>query len=562
MRVFGAIRWPFRPLRRSRARTPPPTRERPEFGAVNRALGTEPLRPELSGLRLRAPRLPARFTFRGFSLGYRWQPSAEYRRRQEEVRATNMQVGPLPLDETPPVLLYPEDTEIAPDRLQTLLDQQKPGHPFASGQLPLDLETEVVRQPQLPILQPRLPEADPDLFVPDRHLLPRTYRRFLRQSVWPRLAGGLVLGALVAAGAVWLTQLEQAAAVAAGQVEEAQRAVRAELAAAGAYGVDPRLLRPVQARARALATLASPSSILPGRAQVEFYRGQVRRYDDLLRQTHLLERRAFAYWTWDEGITYAALMEAQQEAATLGLKTRTSPIPACATPRCFRAAVIGQQGRIGWLRQTAATLRVYGTAVAAAPNPATAAASETALARNLASVTSAAGVPAPLSALDAGTAAATTVDAETRTGALAHLDVDFLFRRLLGTTGGKLIVVNAEDGIVSCYEHGKTVYTTVATAGPVTPAGRFLLEGKQPVIAVAYWLPYGRGHRYRPGFIPDWMPFSGASALQAAPWRAAFGPAGVVAGYTPATPASVDLPPAAAAWIFAWVPVGAEVVVV
>jgi hypothetical protein len=202
--------------------------------------------------------------------------------------------------------------------------------------------------------------------------------------------------------------------------------------------------------------------------------------------------------------------------------------------------------------------------VQTAADPAAAAAAETDLAHKLAAVTSPSGVPAPLSALDAALATAATVNADAHAGALAHLDADFLFRRLLATTPGKLIVVDTEDGQVTCYQNGKTVSTAIATAGAATPTGRFHLGVKQAVIAATYWLRAGGGYRYRYGAIPDWMQFSGDNALQGAPWRGAFGPGtdGLVAGYGPSTPGSVDLPPAAAGWIFNWAPAGTEVVVV
>lgn len=59
------------------------------------------------------------------------------------------------------------------------------------------------------------------------------------------------------------------------------------------------------------------------------------------------------------------------------------------------------------------------------------------------------------------------------------------------------------------------------------------------------------------------MPFSGDAALQAAPWRLAFGPGsgGAVAAFAPDTPDSIDLPPAVADSLFHWATVGTEVVV-
>ena len=54
---------------------------------MDEAAGTEPVKPELSGLRLPSTAgLPRRMTPLMISLAYRWEPSEEYVRRQGEMQ--------------------------------------------------------------------------------------------------------------------------------------------------------------------------------------------------------------------------------------------------------------------------------------------------------------------------------------------------------------------------------------------------------------------------------------------------------------------------------------------
>src|SRR5579884_1141067 len=72
----------------------PPLRPRilPELPQVNARAGTEPVRPELSGLRLHTPAVPRRAARLLISLAYRWSPSPEHRRRQREMRLMNVRL--------------------------------------------------------------------------------------------------------------------------------------------------------------------------------------------------------------------------------------------------------------------------------------------------------------------------------------------------------------------------------------------------------------------------------------------------------------------------------------
>jgi hypothetical protein len=64
---------------------------------VNAIAGWEPLRPALSGLRVRYPaEVPSRMRRHPIDLGHHWQPSAEYRRRRREMREMNRRLKKQP----------------------------------------------------------------------------------------------------------------------------------------------------------------------------------------------------------------------------------------------------------------------------------------------------------------------------------------------------------------------------------------------------------------------------------------------------------------------------------
>src|SRR5690242_8444607 len=110
------------PRHTSSARVHP--RPQPDFSRVNATAGVEPVRPELSGMRLRRAGVPRRVTKLLIALAYRWHPSREHHRRQLEMRLMNQRIrhDRRKLDTLPPILSYAEETDIAPTRLQPMLD--------------------------------------------------------------------------------------------------------------------------------------------------------------------------------------------------------------------------------------------------------------------------------------------------------------------------------------------------------------------------------------------------------------------------------------------------------
>jgi hypothetical protein len=146
---------------------------------------------------------------------------------------------------------------------------------------------------------------------------------------------------------------------------------------------------------------------------------------------------------------------------------------------------------------------------------------------------------------------------------LAHLDVDALQTALVRTLPAHAVVVSVEHESLGLYDHGTAVYRTPVTAGSATPTGIFHIQAKQASLPAVIWTRTGRYAGYRYGVLPSFLPFDGDAALQGAPWRTAFGPGSDAVSpiSAPATPCSVDLPPAAAARVFRWTQVGTEVVI-
>jgi hypothetical protein len=557
-RLVGA---PWRP-----AKPPTPSlRDRPEFPQVNARAGIEPIQPELSGLALRAARIPRRATRVLIRLAYRWHPSAEYRRRQLEIRLMNVAIRQMHGEPElpPPVLAYEEHTTITPTRLQPMLE------PIGLDEAILEVRHDLTRaeeEEQLrraTIIQPRLAGADPEYLLSYRPLLPRRYRHFLRSSPYPRIAAGLTAAAVAVSGFLWVSQTQEETAAAAGQARVVRHTFEAQLLAARRDGVEPRLLRPLRRQARALGAVASPSGLIPTRSRVLFYRGQVDAYAALLHDLRRLEHRALIYWRGKETGAYAALVEATQTADGAGLPAGIPDIPACSTPGCYHTAVISQRARAAWLRQAAATLHAYAATILDAPDPYADATSAVQAADNLVTLLPRSALPIPVPRLDAAYASAGDNPAYARAGALAHLDRDVLLAGLVRHLQGRAVIVSTESGTLICYRGGKAVFRTPVTAGSATPTGRFHIQSRVPSVSATYWNRSGAYTRYRTGVLPDWMPFSGDAALQGAPWRLAFGPGseGAVAAYVPDTPSSIDLPVHAADWVYSWTKTGTEVVV-
>ncbi|MDQ2742119.1 MAG: L,D-transpeptidase [Chloroflexota bacterium] len=535
-----------------------------EFAEVNEVAGSEPLQQELSDLRTKPATVPWYALNTLTALRYLWQPSEEHRRRQEESRQMNHQLHIKPRTPVlPPILGYREETEtVTPIRFQPSLEEDvDAGGILSVEERPRDLkdleQRERRRSPRM--IGPLVPETDEVYLATDRPLLPRQYRAFLHHSAYARTVVTAVVVALTIGSLLWISQSYQAEAVAAGRYHAARSSFQRALDKALAYGVDASTLRPLETMARSLAASSVPFGIVIDRSRLDFYRSQEREYRTMLARLHLIEMRTMRYWTWREGVAYAPLMGATHAAAALGLPASAPIVPACDTPACFHAAIGQQSSRTAWLLETAATLRIYASRTSAAPDPAAAAATRVQEAETLRSLVPSAAPPVSTASLPGMLATATTPQEDARVGALAHLDADALHLALVRALPHRAIVISLEEESMALYQSGRVVYRSPIAAGPSVPIGVFHIQARQTSVSALYWENLGQ---YVSGSIPDWMPFSGDSALQAAPWQASFGPSSSpTATNAPQTPRSVDLPPPAADFLFHWCAIGTEVAV-
>jgi lipoprotein-anchoring transpeptidase ErfK/SrfK len=140
------------------------------------------------------------------------------------------------------------------------------------------------------------------------------------------------------------------------------------------------------------------------------------------------------------------------------------------------------------------------------------------------------------------------------------------------TVPTKMIVVSTENQQADMYERSQIVYSTdVTTGGPELPTdhGVFHIYLKTtPFVFHSPW-PVGSPYYYNPTPVQFWMPFDGGEGLHDASWRSNFGPGSNLAPTDLGTGNSilgthgcVNLPFAAAQFVWDWAPVGTTVVVV
>jgi lipoprotein-anchoring transpeptidase ErfK/SrfK len=135
----------------------------------------------------------------------------------------------------------------------------------------------------------------------------------------------------------------------------------------------------------------------------------------------------------------------------------------------------------------------------------------------------------------------------------------------------KVVVVSTEDQEARMYQGGKLVDSTpVTTGGPELPTDRGIFHIYAKVSPFTFHSPWppSSPFYYPPSPVSYWMPFDGAQGLHDAPWRANFGPGSNLAPtnlgghYILGTHGCVNMPPAAAQFLWNWAPIGTTVVVI
>lgn len=140
------------------------------------------------------------------------------------------------------------------------------------------------------------------------------------------------------------------------------------------------------------------------------------------------------------------------------------------------------------------------------------------------------------------------------------------------TVPNKMVVVSTEDQSATMYERGRQVYATpVTTGGPELPTdhGVFHIYMKvTPWVFHSPWPP-DSPYYYPPTPITYWMPFDGGEGLHDAWWRGNFGPGSNLQPTDLGTGNSilgthgcVNMPMAAAQFVWDWAPLGTTVVVI
>lgn len=334
---------------------------RPEFAWINREAGIEPVRPEFSGLKVRKPPSVAYQAQQAtIQLQYSWQPSDGYRARAVETQRVNhLQRHPFqPV--LPPVLRYDQETVVAPERLRPFLSEEtRVGGVLSDRKAVRDLhDLEVrVRQQDPVVIGPLVTEADQSYFLTYRPLLPRACRAFLRHSLYPPAVATVIGVVLIVAVISWTGEANRVEAIANVPPHSMPNGFGALLHGALAHGVDPRNLHPLRLEVRSWASVSMTSGVVSSGARLHAFRLQGRRDVVLRAAVQRLEHRAFDYWTWREGVAYAPLMEATQQARALGLQEPIPPLPACGTARCFQRAIVTQQASTSRLRRAIVTVR-------------------------------------------------------------------------------------------------------------------------------------------------------------------------------------------------------------
>jgi L,D-transpeptidase catalytic domain len=135
----------------------------------------------------------------------------------------------------------------------------------------------------------------------------------------------------------------------------------------------------------------------------------------------------------------------------------------------------------------------------------------------------------------------------------------------------KVVVVSTENQEARMYQGGKLVDSTpVTTGGPELPTdhGIFHIYAKiSPFTFHSPWPPSSPFY-YPPSPVSYWMPFDAAQGLHDAPWRSNFGPGSNLAPtnlgghYILGTHGCVNMPPAAAQFLWDWAPIGTTVAVI
>lgn len=377
-----------------------------------------------------------------------------------------------------------------------------------------------------------------------------------------------------------------------GRMNLARAAAVAAMRTAVTDGVSSSDLAAVYSRLAALDHRSPPAATpIVGAQASHFYDAQARSYRRLRRETGVVLRRVTRRRRTAVTSTLAALERTIGAARNLGLHptaargevtvveqaVRSGP----ATPRRYAALLARIQPVAARLAAAVALRRSAVAAILRASGNSAAAVQKRASAE-LAPVMQQLSLMALVSNRAAPTAASLTqaraVVQRQRAGQAAAVADLGLEARLAAARAvlardlpAKMIVVSTEKQWAWMYQDGNPVYNTpVTTGGPELPTDHGVFHIYLKVSPFVFHSPFppSSPYYYNPTPISYWMPFDGQEGLHDAWWRPNFGPG---SNYQPTdlgggrtilgTHGCVNMPLAAARFVWDWAPVGTTVVV-
>ena len=133
----------------------------------------------------------------------------------------------------------------------------------------------------------------------------------------------------------------------------------------------------------------------------------------------------------------------------------------------------------------------------------------------------------------------------------------------------KALTISLKEQVVRAWDHGKVVFTTLATTGRPgleTDPGSFKVYAKNSPWTMHSPWPKGSPYWYPDSKVKMVMWFNGGDGIHDAYWRAYYGPGTEYAHYDPfgentGTHGCVNVPYSAEVWLWNWTPIGTPVIV-
>ncbi len=409
---------------------------------------------------------------------------------------------------------------------------------------------------------------------------------------------GIVIATFAAVGAIIiLQQVREASAVQGFQT--ARQQVLAEQARAQSLGLDASELSDLQRQAMTTDSEAPPPATAPfNQNRIDFYSNaasQEIQIRDLLqgREQQLISQSKASAESSISKMT-ADLAKAKQDGVDDQLLTDFQPLPARAqgefdqanTVRAYRGVANELKAPLTKLslliaeqETTNALIGQYAAQVAAQDHGDAAVArtsAGTALSKVQADLATARIFSMDVSIIDNHVqkltaqlpAASTAPSLEQVAGGLMVADI-VLQQAMQTNLPEKAITVSLKEQVVRAYEHGKVVFSSLATTGRPsleTDPGSFKVYAKNSPWTMHSPWPKGSPYWYPDTKVKTVMWFNGGDGLHDSAWRGYYGPGTQYPHYDPlgdnnGSHGCVNIPPVNMPWLWNWTPIGTPVIV-